>query len=163
MTPGTFVAGEAASVAPLAGEYHRSMYLPPNGAANATFLETLRLLLVHESVDAAGRPRGLELAHATPRGWLTPGKLIAVRAAPTSFGPLSYSIRSSADAVRVSVDVPRRAPLRSLSLRLRLPRGARLTDVLLDGRPFRRFDPRTETLELPVSPGRMEVVVRIEQ
>jgi hypothetical protein len=163
MTPGTFVAGEAASIAPLAGEYHRSMYLPPNGAANATFLETLRLLLVHETVDPAGKPRGLELAHATPRGWLGPGKLIAVHVAPTSFGPLSYSIRSSGDAVRVSVDVPGRAPLRSLSLRLRLPRGARLTDVLLDGRPFRRFDPRTETLELPIRPGRMEVVVRVER
>jgi hypothetical protein len=161
MTPGTFVAGEAASIAPLAGEYHRSMYLPPNGAANATFLETLRLLLVHETVDPAGRPRGLELAHATPRGWLGPGKLIAVHAAPTSFGPLSYSIRSSGDAVRVSVDVPGRASLRSLSLRLRLPRGARLTDVLVDGRPFRRFDSRTEKLELPTRPGRMKVVVRV--
>jgi hypothetical protein len=163
MTPGTFVAGEAASIAPLAGEYHRSMYLPPNGAANATFLETLRLLLVRETVDPAGRPRGLELAHATPRGWLAPGKLIAVRAAPTSFGPLSYSIRSSRDDVRVSVDVPQRAPLRSLSLRLRLPRGASLTDVLLDGRPLRGFDPRMETLELPVRPGHIEIVARVER
>jgi hypothetical protein len=163
MTPGTFVAGEAASIAPLAGEYHRSMYLPPNGAANATFLETLRLLLVHETVDPTGRPRGLELAYATPRGWLAPGKLIAVRDAPTSFGPLSYSIRSSEDAVHVSVDVPRRAPLRTLSLRLRLPRAAHLTRVLLDGRPFVGFDPRVETLELPVHPGRVEIVARVER
>ena len=106
MTPGTFIAGEAASIAPLTGEYHRSMYLPPNGAANATFLETLRLLLVHETTDSRGRPVGLELAHATPRGWLAPGKRIAVRATPTTFGPLSYTIRSAERALHVSIDVP---------------------------------------------------------
>ena len=49
MTPDTFVAGEAATVAPLARRADRSMYLPPNGAANGAFLETLRLLLVHET------------------------------------------------------------------------------------------------------------------
>lgn len=163
MTPGTFAAGEAASIAPLAGEYHRSMYLPPNGAANATFLETLRLLLVHETVDAAGKPRGLELAYATPRAWLAAGKQIAVRAAPTSFGPLSYSIRSTARAVFVSLEVPRRGPLRTLSLRLRLPRGTSVTGVLLDGRQVERFDRRTATVELPVRPGRLELVARVDR
>ena len=54
MTPGTFVAGEAASVAPLPGAVRRSMYLPPNGAANGSFLETLRLTLLQETRDAAG-------------------------------------------------------------------------------------------------------------
>ena len=158
MTPGTFVAGEAASLAPIPGEYHRSMYLSPNGAANATFLETLRLLLVHETVDPSGRPRGLELAYATPRGWLAAGKQIAVRSVPTSFGPISYTIQSTTSAVRASIDVPSRNPLRSLSLRLRLPRGARLTDVRLDGRQIRTFDAATGTIELPVRPGRLELV-----
>jgi hypothetical protein len=163
MTPGTFVAGEAASIAPVAGEYHRSMYLPPNAAANATFLETLRLLLVHETVDAAGRPRGLELAHATPRAWLAAGKQIAVRSAPTSFGPVSYSIRSTAHVVRVSVDVPGRAPLRTLSLRLRLPRGTSVIEVVVDGRRVKKFDRRTATVELPVRPGRLELVARLDR
>jgi hypothetical protein len=161
MTPGTFVAGEAASLAPIPGEYHRSMYLSPNGAANATFLETLRLLLVHETVDPASRPRGLELAHATPRGWLAAGKQVAVRSVPTSFGPISYAIQSTASAVRASIDVPGRDPLRSLSLRLRLPRGARLTDVRLDGRRISTFDAATGTIELPVRPGRLELVAGV--
>ena len=163
MTAGTFVAGEAGSIAPLAGEYHRSMYLPPNGAANATFLETLRLLLVHETVDGAGEPRGLELAYATPRGWLAPGKQIAVRSTPTSFGPVSYSIRSTTRAVHVLLDVPQRAPLRMLSLRLRLPRGTRVTGVLLDGRRVDSFDSRTATVGLPVRPGRLELVAEVER
>ena len=79
MTRGTFVAGEAASVAPLDGERYRTMFLPPNGTSNAAFLETLRLVLVHETTGADGSPQGLELAYATPRAWLAPGKEIAVR------------------------------------------------------------------------------------
>ena len=163
MTPGTFIAGEAASIAPLKGESHRSMYLPPNGAANATFLETLRLLLVHETTDSRGRPVGLELAHATPRGWLTPGRRIVVRATPTSFGPLSYTIRSAERALHVSIDVPPSTSLTSLSLRLRLPRGSRLTSILLDGRPVRSFDRRTGIIELPSRPGRIELVARVDR
>ena len=83
MTENTFVSGEGATVTPRGNEYHRAMYLPPNSTANAAFLECLRLMLVHET------PGGLELAYATPRAWLEPGKRIAVNRAPTGFGPIS--------------------------------------------------------------------------
>jgi hypothetical protein len=159
MTPGTYVAGEAASVAPLPDAYYRAMYLPPNGASNGAFLETLRLLLVHETPGRDGYPRGLELAYATPRGWLRPGGRIAVREAPTSFGPLSFTIRASRDSVRVSIDVPERAELRTLSLRLRLPRRSRITSVLLDGLPYGRLE--GETIALPPRPGRVELIARV--
>jgi hypothetical protein len=118
MTPDTFIAGEAASVAPLRGQWYRSMYLPPNGAANGSFLETLRLLLVHET------PGGLELAWSTPRAWLAPGKRIEVRALPTSYGPVSFAI----DGDSVSVDLPLRAP-RTVKLRLRRPGSTRTLDL----------------------------------
>jgi hypothetical protein len=118
MTPDTFVAGEAASVAPLRGQWYRSMYLPPNGAANGSFLETLRLLLVHET------PGGLELAWSTPRAWLAPGKRIEVKEMPTSYGPVSFPI----DGGSVSVDLPPRAP-RSVKLRLRRPGSTRTIDL----------------------------------
>jgi hypothetical protein len=48
MTPDTFVSGEAVSVLPLGRAYYRKMYMPPNSGANGAFLETLRLMLVHE-------------------------------------------------------------------------------------------------------------------
>ena len=66
------------------------MYMPPNTASNSAFLETLRLMLVHETRDKDGTPVGLDLAFATPRPWLGDGKSIAVNAAPTSFGALTY-------------------------------------------------------------------------
>jgi hypothetical protein len=149
MTPGTFVAGEAASLEPLSGQRHRSMYLPPNSAANAAFLETLRQLLVQETDG------GLRLAFATPRAWLRPGRRVAVTNAPTRFGPLSYSLDANADSVRVHVDVPGRSPLRTLALRVRLPSGRRIRSVS----PAHAFDSRTGTISLGGQTGTVDFVV----
>ena len=106
MTENTFVSGEGSTVGPVKGQYYRSMHRPPNSANNAFFLETLRLTLVHETTDATGQPQGLELAYSTPRAWLEQGKQIAVRRLQTSFGPLTYTLDSAADAVHVELDVP---------------------------------------------------------
>ena len=152
MAPGTFVSGEAASVAPLPGETLRAMFLPPNGTSNAAYLETLRLTLVHETTDRAGRPHGLQLAYATPRAWLEPGKRIAVRDMPTSFGPISYSIESRTGAIRASIDVPDprlaadASPATPGACRLaahnRLARRATLRKTRTEGRDDHPPDPR---------------------
>jgi hypothetical protein len=160
MTPGTFVSGEAASVAPLPGEYFRSMYLPPNSVAAAAFIETLRLTLVHEVDSAAGAPRGLELAFSTPRLWLAAGKTIMVSRVPTSFGSLSYTLRAVPGAIDATVTAPGSAALRSLRLRLRLPNDRPLLGVRLDGRPYTRFDGRSETVDLSGLHGTLNLVVR---
>jgi hypothetical protein len=150
MTPATFVAGEGATVSPLAGAWYRAMYRPPNSAANATFLETLRLLLVHETPD------GLELAFATPRAWLAPGKRIAASRVPTRFGPVSYSIEAGARSLRVLVDIPARVRPKSVRLRLRLPAGERIAAVV----PKRPVDTRTQTIDLSGLRGTVELEVR---
>jgi hypothetical protein len=162
MTPGTFVSGEAATVAPVSGRYYRAMYLPPNSVSNASFLETLRLMLVHETARPDGGPRGLELAYATPRAWLLPGRKIQVERAPTSFGPISFSIEARERSVNVSLRVPRRAPPRTLRLRLRMPHRAHIAGVVLDGRSFRHFDAATETIDLSGRTGKLTLVIRYE-
>jgi hypothetical protein len=121
MTPHTFVGGEGHSVAPLAGLSSRAMYQPPNSGSNAAFLVTLRSMLVHE---VAG---GLRLAYATPRAWLAPGRRIEVRDAPTSYGPLSYTLESREADVLVTIEVPARAT--RLSVRLRLPGATKTFDL----------------------------------
>jgi hypothetical protein len=146
LTPGTYVSGEAASVTPLGGERYRTMYLPPNNDTPATFLETLRLALVHETRGPEGAPAGLELAFATPRGWLEDGKTIAVKDAPTSFGHVSYSVTRTGDTVRFEVRAP--SSPRSLRLRFRLPRGTAIRSVHVDGRPV-GLDRATGTIDLP--------------
>ena len=157
MTPDTFVSGEAATVAPLRGAAFRSMYNPPNTASNSAFLETLRLMLVHETRDANGRPVGLELAYSTPRPWLGVGKRIAVHEAPTPFGPLSYELRSVAGRIEGTVVVPSRRPPRTLRLRLRLPHGKRIAAVRVNGHP-RPVDRRTGTIVLSGLRGQLELV-----
>jgi hypothetical protein len=136
------------------------MYLPPNSVSNDAFLETLRLTLVHEIRDTRTEPFGLELAAATPRAWLAPGKTISVRAAPTSFGPLSYSLTSEPGVVRVTVDVPSVSPIRRLWLRLRLPRAGRLTTVKLDGAPYKRFNRGSGLIDLSGQKGRLTLEAR---
>ena len=128
MTPGTYVSGEAISVVPVNGAYYRSMYMPPNSGANASYLETFRQLLVHERRGASGASTGLDLAFSTPRAWLARNKSISVDAAPTSFGPVSFSIERTGSRIEVHVTAPPRAHVR---LRLRLPAGERVRSVSL--------------------------------
>jgi hypothetical protein len=154
MTPNTFISGEAATVSPLGGTYDRTMYLPPNLGSNAAFLETLRLMLVHEARGRDGAPSGLQLAYATPRHWLGDGKSITVRSAPTSFGPLSYSIARRHNVVHVTVAAPRTPSLKALRLRLRLPTGERIRSVYM-GRLRLSFDPATMTITVPRRGGQI--------
>src|SRR6266540_448102 len=160
MTPGTFVGGEAASVAPDHDEYLRTAYLPPNSASNATFLTKLRLMLVRETRGANGEPDGLQLGFATPRAWLEPGKRIVVRRMPTSAGPVSFEILAYASSLQATVRVPGRKTLAALALRLRLPDGRRIVAVRVNGRSSSRFDTRTSAIDLTGRGGTVEVAVR---
>lgn len=108
VTRGTDVGGEGNTVGPVPGEYYRQMNNPPNSVTAAAILNHLRLMLVHETT-VGGQVDGLQLAHSTPRGWLEPGKRIAVTDAPTDFGPVSYTLDAvSADRADATVDVPPR-------------------------------------------------------
>jgi hypothetical protein len=161
LTPGTYIGGEAASVTPLHGDYFRTMYLPPNNDVAATFLETLRLMLVHETRDPKGAPRGLELAFATPRTWLGKSDTISVRAAPTSFGPLTYSIARTGDEVQIDVTPPTSPAPSTLRIRLRLPSGLRVARVEAAGKPV-PFDPRTATIDLSGRRGLLELTATLD-
>ena len=160
MAPVTFIAGEAASIAPLDVHAPCRPTCHRTASSNAAFLETVRLTLVHETIGPDGMPAGLELAYATPRAWLRPGRRISVRSLPTSFGQISFTLNAQTDTVRASIDVPSRAALRTLRLRIRLPDGRRVTDVLLDGRRDVRFDPHTAVIDLSGRHGRLALVVR---
>ena len=150
MTPNTFVAGEAASVAPIDGLRYRGMYLPPNSVANDSFLETLRLMLVQETAT------GLRLGFATPRAWLRPGRRIAVSGVPTRFGPVTYSLEASAHDVSVHVEIPKGKRARTIRLRLRLPPGERIVGLSA----HYRFNRATSTIEIPSRASSLDFVAR---
>ena len=104
MTPGTFVAGEAASVAPLArralprdvpaAERRAQRRVPRDAAADARARDAGR-----------ARARVRDAARVARRG-----EADRRRDAPTSFGPLSFSLAATAGAVSAAVDVPDRTP-----------------------------------------------------
>jgi hypothetical protein len=73
---------------------------------------------------------------------------------------VSFSIESRAAAVGISLDVPAHPRPRTVRLRVRLPRPARITGVSLDGMPYSRFDHRTETIDLSGRGGRITLEVR---
>jgi hypothetical protein len=155
MTRDTFVSGEAVSLLPVGTAYYRTMYMPPNLGANSSFLETLKLLLVHERRGPRGAPRGLDLAFATPRAWLADGATIEVKRIRTSFGPLSFSLQRTAKTIRIDVSNPK-AP-EPARLRLRLPAAQHLLSVRLGTRRL-RIDGRTSTVTLPARAGRLRLV-----
>ncbi len=135
MTPDTYISGEAISVVPVNGAYDRSMYMPPNSGANVSYLETLHQTLIHERRGRFGAPAGLDLAFSTPRAWLADGKDVSVADAPTSFGPVSYSLSRRGSSIDVRLVLPAHAHAR---LRIRVPAGERVTSVSAGSRrlPF---------------------------
>jgi hypothetical protein len=128
MTAGTYVSGEAISVLPVDGAYDRTMFMPPNSGANASYLETLHELLVHERRGPLGAPAGLDLAFSTPRAWLADGQQIDVKDAPTSLGKVSYTLSRSGSSIEGHLVLPKNAHAR---LRLRVPAGEQLGRVLV--------------------------------
>jgi hypothetical protein len=158
MTRDTFVSGEAISLLPVGTAYYRTMYMPPNLGANSSFLETLKLLLVHERRGPRGAPRGLDLAFSTPRAWLKDGATIEVKRMRTSFGPLSFSMERSGKTIHIDVFNPKAAD--ATRLRLRLPSGSRLAGVRIGTRRL-HVDPRTTTVTLPGRAGRLRLVATL--
>jgi hypothetical protein len=141
MTRGTFVDGEVTTIGVVRDEFFRSTWYPPNGTSNSSFLDALRLVLLRERHDETGRPRELDLAWATPRGWLAHGKTVAVTELPTSFGPISYRIASHVDSGYVDIAVvPPPAPA-AVSVHLRLPHGFGLAG---ESAPVVKLDQRNE-------------------
>jgi hypothetical protein len=98
-------------------------------------LRLLRLMLLREEGD------DLRLAYAIPRSWLADGQRVAVRRAPTAFGPVSFEIASHVDAGRITVRIqpPTRKTPRAVRVRLRHPAGARIVRVTVRGRPWKAW------------------------
>jgi hypothetical protein len=143
MTTNTYVSGEAVSLLPVKGAYRRAMFMPPNTGSNASFLGTVRELVVHERLGPRGAPTGLDLAFSTPRSWLGNGKRIVVRRARTSFGLVSFSLARRGSTIVGRLNLPAGCHCR---LRLRVPTGQRVTSALLDS--THRNPDRSGTIEL---------------
>ena len=146
---------------------------------NAVFLSNFRNMLAMEIGDS------LWLARGTPRAWLEQGKRIALRAAPTYFGRLSYEIVSDVDNGQITATVsmptrqarpvgnawrtgadwwgapggPSRQPGQVL-LRLRHPKSAPIKTVTVNGKPWTEFNKDKETITLKGLTGQVTVTAQ---
>ena len=123
--------------------WHLGNYDPCSAPDNGTagwFMENFRNLLVMEEGQS------LWAARATPRVWLEQGKKIAVKNAPTYFGPFAYEIVSDVDngKMAATVDIPSRTPPQSVLLRLRHPKTTLIKSVTVNGQPWTDFDAEKE-------------------
>ena len=162
MTRDTFIDCEGSSLAPV-DHFGRQMYLPPNSAGNASFLQQLRYLLIQDyDTDDDGRPDTLRLLFATPRAWLADGKGISIARAPTAFGEISLDVRSklSSGQVIADIDLPERLPEKIL-LRLRLPDGWKVASAMIDGHLFKISG--DSTIDLSPGPGHVHVVANVSK
>jgi hypothetical protein len=117
------------------------------------FLHQSRTMLVTE------RGSELWLAPFVTANWFKDGMTIAVRNAPTLFGPVSYRIVSSVGAghIEATLDPPSRSQPQAIVLRLRHPEGKRIQSVTLNGERHTIFDADRETITVKPTAGAMTV------
>jgi hypothetical protein len=124
------------------------------GAWNKThetgwFLVQSRTMLVTERGD------DLWLAPFVTCDWLRDGNVIAVRNAPTAFGPVSYRIASSVAKgyIEARIEPPTRKPPKRLTIRLRHPEGLPMRSVLVNDADHKGFDPARECVYIDSPAG----------
>jgi hypothetical protein len=124
----------------------------PHTYSNTQQLRLLRNLLVREDGDT------LWLGQAIPRPWLAPGKRVAVNEAPTTFGPVSYSIKAERDgSMHVEISPPTINMPEEILLRLRDPGQRRIVRVRSVGQAQIKFTKETVRLAEASSPVSLTV------
>lgn len=131
------------------------------GAWNKTH-ETGWFLCQTAMLFTAERGDELWLAPMVTNRWLEDGKTVAVRNAPTRFGPVSYAIVSHAGQghIDASIEPPKRNPPKQIVIRIRHPESKPLKSVTVDGKPHADFYPTTGTVR--IAPTAQPIRIRAE-
>ena len=114
--------------------------------AQVTIPTLTKWMLVFEEPDDSV----VWLARATPRTWLEQGKKIAVTAAPTRFGKVSYELLSNVEKDEISavIHVPEASAV-TIKLRCRTPSAKKMRGVTINGEKWTDFLPEQEVVVIP--------------
>jgi len=93
----------------------------------------------------------LWLAKATPQQWLENGKKISISGAPTRFGMVAYELRSEMGKGKVygTISLPPGPSSPTVNIRIRVPGDRRMQSILVNGKPWKDFDPAQNIITLP--------------
>ena len=150
MSRGTYAAVECTAIR--TGENYWTL---PHTYSNTQQLRLLRNMLLREEGDK------LWIGQAIPRPWLDRGKRVAVTAAPTLFGPVSFSLNPRADgSMQVHLEPPTRSVPGEIIIRLRHPEHLKINTAKADGAGQVKFAGETLRLQRVTGPLNLEVTFK---
>jgi hypothetical protein len=108
----------------------------PHMHSNSRYIDWVRIALLLEDGDA------LHLMAGTPRGWLADGQTIEAKRAPSYFGEVNFTARSSIASGKISVEIePTAWKKPNVILYVRPPVGAgKIKSVTVNGKDWKDFD-----------------------
>lgn len=130
-------------------------YGPPS--TNGAWFEIYRKMLLNEIGSDT-----LIIGQAIPRQWLTEGKKIEVKNAPTYFGNTSFSIDGldASNEIRATVQAPDRHAPAQLLIRFRHPSGKQLKSVTVNGKRCKNIDIKKELIRIPAPAGKYVIAAK---
>jgi hypothetical protein len=104
--------------------------------SNSRYLDMVRIALLLEEGDT------LHLMAGTPRGWLADGQTIEVKRAPSYFGEVNFTARSSVAAGKIIVEIePTAWKKPNVVLHVRPPAAlGKIKTVTVNGQEWKDFD-----------------------
>ena len=128
-------------------------FMDTSGSARVCGLIRQALVLEEDKV--------LHLLAGTPRRWLEEGQEIRLTKGVTRAARLDFSVKSRVDKGQISFDLTftelRSRELETVRLRLPHPAKQQMKKVEVNGKPWTRFNPADEIIELTPTIGRTEV------
>ena len=140
-TPGSWTAGEVSDITG-----GMPLFCMP---AQLTIPLLLRWMLLFEDSDGDA----LYFGRAIPRAWLTDGKSVGIRAAPTRWGRAGFEMRVGGHTLEAVVTLPEREVPTATWLSLRIPPGKTLRAVEQDGKTIHAADLHGQAIKLHGSAG----------
>lgn len=105
--------------------------------------------------------RELWLAPGTPTRWLEPGKVINLYDAATTFGHVSYELKSGSipNTVEATIVLPGNITAEMVKLFVRVPFEKPIKSVTINDKEWKKWDQTAKAIVLPAQTDKMKVII----
>ena len=116
-----------------------------------------RSMLIYED------DKSIHLLRGIPSWWLAQAqKNIDVKRAPTTSGPISFTVSRVGDKLEARINLPERPPNKTIDVHLPLPSGSRLGQVEINGKPWTKFDSTKNVASFSGLAGNVRLLVTVK-